>query len=122
MPEQPKAALSQADSEPSGQTGEPRAATPGQEAKLAPPETPDNVDTVPHAEPQTEVRAAESQPDAPVVEPLLGLEEFVVVAHLGRAAEAALKKWLQMQRLGDAYGHRTLPEWQAALTQTLSHT
>ena len=88
-------------------------------------ETP--TEAPPAAEPPAEEPAetpasyGEPQPEAIFVEPLLGLEEYVGVAGLGTPAAAALKRWLQTQRL-DRQRHLTLAQWQAYHAQMLAYT
>jgi hypothetical protein len=81
--------------------------------------TAEPVEEAPPAE-QPEVYA-EPQPEAIFVEPLLGLAEFVSVAGLSAPAQAALKRWLQTQRL-DRQRHLTLAQWQAYHAQMLAYT
>jgi hypothetical protein len=87
-----------------------------------PSETPEPVDE-PVQETPVEAPAAyaEPQPEAIFVEPLLGLAEFVSVAGLSAPAQAALRRWLQTQRL-DRQRHLTLAQWQAYHAQMLAYT
>jgi hypothetical protein len=64
---------------------------------------------------------SEPEPEQAVVEPLLGLEEYVSVAALSTPAQAALKRWLQVTR-HDMHGHYPLAQWQEYHTQMMAHT
>jgi hypothetical protein len=63
----------------------------------------------------------EPEPVQAVVEPLLGLEEYVSVAGLGTPAQAALKRWLQVTR-HDMHGHHPLAQWQEYHQAMMQHT